>query len=253
MLKQQAAENAFAPEGYEQVLPNWPVSALPRNESVRNFSEDELARGRRLLSAGLDSLAASCGVTDAALIEQWRSRWDALPASIDGSYNNWQAPTALYAEMGLRWFRTAERAAEYVEFFAQDQIREGMVRKKTPAPKLPPVDLRVVVAKVHRSRMSPADYRHAVEMHGSGGVHRMVESLGEGGLEVLLDEGFPVRYMADVPPKWTRFRDVVAKAAHMNIPHGLLPRMFDRSLSADDADYLFANMAPEYIDALIPA
>lgn len=263
MLKQQGTQNVFAPEGYEQVFPNWPKEALPQNDSFRNFSNEELARGCELLVEGLDTLAAACGVTDRELIERWRSRFDALPASFNGTYNNAQAPTALYAELSFRWFQTAEAADEYVAFFAQDEIRAGTVRKKMASsanmfgrprtPELPTVDLHTVVAKVNRSRMSAADYRRAVEMHGSAAVHRMVESLCEGGLDALLDEGFPIRYMADVPPRWTRFRDVVAKAAYTNVPHDLLPRMFEMMLSPDDADYLFATVAPEYIGAVLPA
>ena len=263
MLKQQGTKNVFAPEGYEQVLPNWPKEALPQNDSFQNFSDDEIARGSVLMAEGLDALAAACGVTDPAFIEQWRDRWDKLPVSTDSWFNKWQAPTALRTELSFRWFKTAAEADEYVAFFAQDEIRAGTVRKKMASsanmfgrprtPELPTVNLYTVVNKVHRSRLSPTDYRRVIEMHGSAAVHRMVESLCEGGLDALLDEGFPIRYMADVPPKWTRFRDVVAKAAYTNVPHDLLPRMFEMMLSPDDADYLFATVAPEYIGAVLPA
>lgn len=261
MLKQQGNENVFAPEGYEQVLRNWPETALPQNNTFRNFSAEDIARGRMLMAEGLDALAAACGVTDPELVERWRSRWNALPAGIDGTYSDHQAPTALYAELSFRWFKTAEAADECVAFFAQDGIRVGTVRKKmassvdyrgrTRTPKLPTVDLYTVVAKVNRSRMSPADYRRTIEIHGSAAVHRMVESLEEGSLDALLDEGFPIRYMADVPPKWTRFLDVVAKAAYTGVPHDLLPRMFEMMLSADDADYLFSTVAPEYMSVML--
>lgn len=262
MLKQQGTENVFAPEGYEQVLPNWPKAALPQNDTFHNFSDDEIARGCVLMSEGLDALAAACGVTDSELIEQWRARWDELPASADGTFNKYQAPTALHAELCFRWFKTAAEADEYVAFFAQDEFRVGTSRKKAPSrhyrgrpqtPKPPTVNLYTVVNKVHRSRLSPTDYRRVIEMHGSAAVHRMVESICEGGLDALLDEGFPIRYMADVPPKWTRFRDVVAKAAYTNVPHDLLPRMFEMMLSPDDADYLFTSVAPEYLGAVLPA
>lgn len=262
MLKQQETENVFAPEGYEQVLPNWPTEALPQNDSFQNFSDEEIARGCVLMAEGLDALAAACGVTDPAFIEQWRDRWDELPASADSTFNKYQAPTALHTELSFRWFKTAAEVDEYVAFFAQDEFRVGTPRKKAASkryrgrarpPKPPTVSLYTVVNKVHRSRLSPTDYRRVIEMHGSAAVHRMVESLCEGGLDALLDEGFPIRYMADVPPKWTRFRDVVAKAAYTNVPHDLLPRMFEMKLSPDDADYLFTSVAPEYIGAVLPA
>lgn len=257
------SENRFAPLGYEPVLPCWPSSVRPMNNSIKNFSNSEMDRGCLVLAEGLDAVAARMGVTDPELVEIWRSRWDALPPSSDGTFNRSQASTALYTELTFQWFSTAAEAEEFVAFFAQDEVNLGMYRKMMEStqdhygrpkdPKPPRVDIQSVAGKVNRSRMSPKDYRTVVEIHGSSAVNRMVESLEDGGLEKLLDEGFPIRYMADVPAKWTRHLDIVAKAASMSVPQNLLKRFFDQNISDDDADYLFANVAPEYIDTLIPA
>jgi hypothetical protein len=243
-------DNVFAPEGYEQMLPNWPAAAKPwGSDNAKLHSDDDLARGAVMLEQGLDVLARRFNLEGSALAEMWRGRWDIFPPDIYGKYNKSQAPVALYTEQAFQWFKTAPEAEELLAFVSDPEVRESIFGKqKNPQPEL---GIHSAIAAVVRTGLEPKEFMTAVQIHGAKGVHRMGAALRFGGLTVLLDEAFPIRYMAEVPAKWTGHLDVVAKCAWTGMPPVLVQRFFEMKLSADDVDYLCANVAAEYIDVML--